>query len=96
MSNLPVEEQIKELIALCKGSVSITFNEHTTNYQTIEEYLGDDLFDDLTGDEKKAIIEAGAIIEVHAYPKTPVGFILSVHHDLGKALDQAINEVKEY
>lgn len=91
--------KIDELVKLCKGSVHITFNEHTTNYETIHKYLSDSMFsrfDDLEPTLKQEIVDAGVIVEVQAYPKTPVGFILSVHHDLDKALDQAIELAREY
>ena len=91
--------KIDELVALCKGSVSITFNEHTTNYETLEEYLRDNRFNrfsDLEPELKQEIIGKGIIVEVQAYPKTPVGFILAVHHDLDKALDVAIEGARDY
>lgn len=92
-------DKIKELVANCKATVHITFNEHKTNYETIEEYLGDNRFDRFSEVEpelKQDIIKADQIVEVQAYPKTPVGFILAVHHDLDKALDQAIEWAKGY
>lgn len=94
-----IESKIKELVSLCKASVTINFNEHTTNYETIEQYLSDSMFDrfsDLEPELKQEIIKADQIVEVEAYPRTPVGFILAIHHDLDKALDVAIEGAREY
>lgn len=92
-------KRIEELVRLCKATVHITFNEHKTNYETIERYLGDSMFDrfsDVQPELKKEIIEKDQIVEVQAYPRTPVGFILVVHHNLDEALDQAIDGAREY
>lgn len=86
------------LISKCKGSVSITFNEHTTNYQTIREYLEQDycnLFEDLDSDLKEEIIAKNIIVEVHFYPETPVGFYLVVHHDLETAIELALKCIND-
>lgn len=94
-----IDQLIKELVSVCKGSIHITFNEHTTNYETIEQYLSDSIFDrfsDVEPELKQEIIKAGHIVEVQAYPKTPLGFILVVHHDLKEAFKQAIQGAKEY
>ena len=88
--------KLEELAKICKCSVWVTINEHTSNYETIEEYLRGDRFSSLTSADKQAIIDAGTIVEVQAYPRTPIGFILSVHHDLDTALNQAIKWAKEY
>ena len=92
-------DKIDELVRLCKGSVHINFNEHTTNYETIEEYLSDSMFDrfnDVESELRQEIIDKGVIVEVQAYPRTPVGFILVVHHNLDKALDEAIEGARDY
>jgi len=92
-------DKIKELVAVCEATVHITFNEHRTNYETIEEYLRDSRFDrfsDLEPELKQEIIDKDIIVEVQAYPKTPVGFILAVHHELDEALDTAIAGAKAY
>jgi hypothetical protein len=96
---MTTKDRIDKLVSLCKGSVTINFNEHATNYETIEEYLRDSMFnrfDDVAPDLKKEIIKAGLVVEVQAYPRTPVGFILAVHHDLDKALDDAIEGAENY
>jgi hypothetical protein len=93
------QQSIDELVSICKATVHITFNEHKTNYETIEEYLSDSMFDrfsDVEPELKQQIIDKDLIVEVQAYPRTPVGFILSVHYDLNEALKQAIEGAKNY
>ena len=92
-------ELIDELNSLSKATVHITFNEHRTSYETIEQYLSDSFFDrfsDVEPELKQEIIKADHIVEVQAYPRTPVGFILAVHHDLNKALEIAIEGARDY
>jgi hypothetical protein len=81
-------EKLKKILNACKASVSIDVNNHRCFYQTVEEYLI----------EAKAkvepqilnkMIEKNTIIEIQAYPDTPVGSYTVYHYDI----DSAINDM---
>jgi hypothetical protein len=75
-----------------KASMVITHNDHTTNYQSVEEYLNDYFFNrDVSEEIKKACIEAGEVWELQWYPETPIGF----HVVVGPTLDSCIEQAQE-
>ena len=100
MTNLRNEiEKLDKIVSLCKGSVNITFNDHTTNYSTVEEELQQNHFnryDDISEDVKKEMIRRNTMVEVQCYDQTPVGFFLVVHYDLDKALDDMLETLESY
>ncbi len=90
--------KIERLVKHCKGSVSITFNDHTTNYSTVEkelEYNHFNRYDDVPEDVKAEMVKRDTMVEIQFYTDTPVGFYLIVHYDLDKALDEALKIVDE-
>ena len=93
---MTTQDRISELVALCKGSVTIEFNDHTTDYAPLEEYIYADRFKHLSDEERAAIIKAGQLIDIQAYPKTPIGFVYVVGHDLDAVLDEAIEAARDY
>lgn len=91
-------ELIEKLVSMCKGSVSITFNNNTTNYETIKECLESDftgLYKNIDPEVKERMIELNRMVEVHPYPDTPIGFYHIVHYDLDEALKQAIEAIED-
>ena len=56
------------------ASLWITHNEHTTNYESIAEYLVDVPIEELSVKEKQLCIDTNSIWEMQVYDKTPVGF----------------------
>lgn len=89
----PLSDKIEQLVSSCKGSVSITFNDNTTNYESVEECLNTDftgLYKDLDEEVKAEMIKRNRMVEVHFYPNTPVGFYHVTHYDLEMAIDQAL------
>lgn len=91
--------KIEKLASLCKASIHVTFNEHRTNYESVEEYvrfrLGD-RFDQEKPEDLQAMIDNDLLIEVQFYTSTPVGFYLVMGANLDKLLDEAISiAVKE-
>jgi len=93
---------LKELLSLCKNSVSIRVNEHRDYYETVEQSLKD-LYDfgnenykeEIPEDVLNKMIETDTIISVQAYPHTSIGFYRVHHYDLDKAIEEVLNSIKE-
>ena len=92
---MEMQDKIDKLVGMCKGSVSITYNDHTTNYETVEDYLSRSEHSDVEEDTRKEMIKRGIVVEVHCYPDTPVGFYCIGHYDLGMALDEMSLQIEE-
>ena len=91
-------EKIAKIVSLCKASVHIKFNDHTTNYSTVEEALGinfGDRYSDIPEDVKAEMIKRNTMVELQCYKNTPIGFYLVVHHDLNAALDEMLEVLEE-
>lgn len=90
-----LEEKIKWLFERCKASVSISLNNHRDYYQSIPEYLDDQIEN---GEVEKEVLDKmisqDTLICVQAYPDTPVGFYSEYHYDLDTALDLVIGYIK--
>jgi hypothetical protein len=90
-----LEEKIKWLFDRCKASVSISQNNHRDYYQSIPDYLEDQI---QNGEIDKSVLEEmvkrDTLVCVHAYPDTPVGFYSEYHYDLELALDLIISYIK--
>lgn len=87
-------ELLKEIISMCKGSVTVQVNPHKDYYQNAKKYL-DDLLEhrDVEIDEEvlNGIREKDILVIITAYPDTPVGSYSVFHHDL----DAALAEMKQ-
>lgn len=89
-------DKLKELMAKCKCSITLTVNKHRDHYQSIADYLQEekDFSNDgemlCEADVEAKIIETDTLIELQFYPNTPVGFYKVVHYDLDLALDEAL------
>ena len=88
-------EKIKWLFDRCKASVSISQNNHRDYYQSIPDYLEDQI---QNGEVEKELLDKmvsqDTLICIHAYPDTPVGFYSVYHYDLETALDLVISYIK--
>lgn len=95
--------ELKQLLAKCKASVTITANNHRDYYQSVEEYLKKRAM--LEGIEGDFIEEIGVevfeemkasdtVIEVRAYPDSPISFFEVFHHDIEEALRIALNSIE--
>lgn len=86
--------KIDKIVAQCKGSVHIEFNEHTSNYTSVYEALsfGDSVPEEEVEDPEvlKKMVDTDTMVRVHFYPATPIGFYVIFHYDLDKALDEAL------
>ncbi len=93
-------DKLTRLLLLAKCSVTITVNSHRDVYQTVAEWLTKrDEWEPSAKDEiddamRAAMIASDTVIEVQVYPDTPVGCFVIVHHDIGAALDCAIEAIE--
>lgn len=77
----------KEICGMCKCSVSITVNAHRDIYESVEVYL-DEKAGEILPDVLSKMIETDTLIEVQAYPDTPIGFYIVRHYDIDMALQE--------
>jgi len=87
-------DMLKALLAHCKCGVYLMVNEHRDNYYTAEERLKElderECPPEISAEVRAGILSSGNIVELQFYPKTPVGFYLIVHHDVGEVLRLAL------
>lgn len=97
--NFKYMSKLKKLISACKASVSININLHRDYYQSVEEYIGEQslIYEELIEEIGKEVYEemkkTNTIIEIQAYPDTPVGSYSIFHYDIEKALDIMLSSV---
>lgn len=88
-------DKLKKIIDRCKGRFLLETNLHKDNYQTVQEYLqelefvNEDIFNEISKDVIKKMIENDSVLHIHFYPNTPVGFYCLYHYDLDKLIDEA-------
>jgi len=89
--------KLKQLISKCNASVSITANPHRDYYQSVKDYIeelkltNEDLINDIGLDVYEEMKKTDTIIEIYAYPDTPIGNYMIIHHDIEKAIDIILN-----
>ena len=89
-------EKLSQLIALCKGSVTLTVNDHKDNYQTVEEFISHQFEvstlqeDEMPLDVYREMIKRDTVIHLQFYPDTPIGFYEVYGYDLDMVLDHAL------
>jgi hypothetical protein len=91
----------KKIVARCKGSISLTVNEHKDCYDTVKDHIEDlsrcgDL--DISEEVYRKMISQDSCVCLHFYPDTPIGFYRIFHYDLDEALRlgvEALNEKQE-
>lgn len=93
-------DKLKEILSLCKCSVSLEINKHRDYYQTVEEHLRDDIDThccppEISDEVRGKMIESNTIVNLHFYPNTPMGFYDIYHYDLDACLDIALNMIKK-
>lgn len=88
-------EKLKQLIAKCKASVTVSVNPHKDVHESVAQYIGQCISDedkeDIPADVFAEMIKQDTIVNVHFYPNTPVGFYSIYHFDVEKALDLALD-----
>lgn len=94
-----MKSKLDKLITLCKCEVSISINEHTIGYTTVEKHLKDheEMFESLEiSDElRKLMIEKNQLVRIIFYPDTPIGSYDVWHYDVELALDQCLSIMEE-
>jgi hypothetical protein len=92
-------EQLKWLMDNCKASVSVTCNIHKDNYESAKAYLTQ--MDSLIGireytspDVWDKMIAIDTVVEVIAYPETPIGSYRAYHYDIEAAVEAVIYSIK--
>jgi len=85
-------DELKELISLCRASVTISINEHRDSYESVEEYLQFIQIDEK--DVRSEMIKRDVMISVQCYINTPIGSIIFWHYDLDECIKEALKEVK--
>ena len=73
-------EKLKDLLPSQKRSLTIFWNEHETNYQTVKEYA-DDVSGWISEESKQKSIELNTVWELIWYPDTPIGSYRLAAHD---------------
>ena len=91
---------LQELVNKCKGSVSLEANAHRDCYETIEQYINgnpfnEDIWNETEPDVKQKIIETNTLIEIQFYPLTPIGFYRVYHYDVNEAINEALKILSE-
>ena len=94
-------ENLKELISKCEAEVSITINEHKIYYRSVIDYFAPELsinpqlLEEIGLDVYQKMVETNTIIKIQFYPDTPVGFYVVYHYDLEKAVEMALELLKQ-
>ncbi len=88
-------DKLKQIMRLCKCSVSINIDEHKDYYETVEEYVIQQKREEIPQEIWDKMVENNTCIEIHAYPNTPISFHSVYHYDLDAALDNMIKLIKE-
>ena len=88
------EERLDDIRAACKSSVHLTVNEHTVNYENIEEYLYrlNDRFpgdNEISKDDFERFVKKGFVYELHFYPDTPIGSYCVYGTSLSEVIEKA-------
>ena len=90
---------LKELIEMCKASVSIEVNRHKDVYMPISEYMNEfpqsDFLDEMDPDILRTILATDTIVDLHFYPNTPIGFYKIYHYDIDLAIEKAIKQLRK-
>ena len=81
---------IQKLADACKCSFSVTFNQHRDYYESVKSYLGDENLDQFTAEMEKT----NTIVEIQAYPNTPVSFHIVYSHNLETAIKKMAKLLK--
>ena len=91
---------ITDLYAACECAVTVEVNTHRNYYMSAEEWLAEldqrECPPDIDPARRKRMIETNSVVEVQAYPKTPIGFIRVFHFDVADAIHLATTQAQGY
>jgi hypothetical protein len=93
---------IKQLISLCKASVTIQVNYHRDMYQTVEEYINEhfsgsdtSVSNEISNDVYAKMIALDSVVIIQFYPRTPVGSYTVYHYDIDEAMKECLTILNE-
>jgi len=89
-----IMEKFKELVSLCKASVEISVNDHKDYYESVEQHINEEEREDIEKDVFDEMAKRDTVVKVQVYPHTPIGFFVVYHYDIDKAVDIALDAVK--
>ncbi len=89
-----IMEKFKELVSLCKASVEISVNDHNDYYESVEQHINEEDREDIDKEVFEEMVKRDIVVKVQAYPHTPIGFFVVYHYDIDKAVDIALDAVK--
>lgn len=95
-----MKEKLDQLVARCRGSVSIDINDHRGE-STLEEYVkqhvnyGGRIRSEVSAEVYDEMIKRDTLITVHFYPISVGGFNVVFHYDLESALDAALDTLRD-
>jgi len=89
-----IMENFKELVSLCKASVEILVNDHKNYYESVEQHIDEEDKEDIDKEVFEEMVKRDIVVKVQVYPHTPVVFFLVYHYDIDKAIDIALDAVK--
>ncbi len=87
-------ERLKELMALCAASVTVSVNDHKDCYESVRKHLEGWEQERFTEEQITAMEAADTVISVQAYPNTPIGFVKEWGHDLDEVLEAVLVQVR--
>jgi hypothetical protein len=88
--------KLQKIMDLCGYEVSVTINQNRSYYETVEDYLTErDDFDKEDAELVKKMISTNTVIEIQAYPVTPIGFHHIYHYNLDAALDEMLKVLND-
>lgn len=74
---------------------SLSLNEgHAAKYTTVAEQMKclPDVYDDISEETRRRMIETNTDWQLQVYPNTPIGFVLHVGATLDEVVDEAMNQ----
>lgn len=86
--------KLKELMYKCASTVEVRCNPHRSYYDTIREYIGDDI-DEVEDVILNEMLKTDTLICIQFYPHSSVGFHTVYHYDIDKAIDKALAILNE-
>jgi hypothetical protein len=89
-----IMEKFKELVLLCKASVEISVNDHKDYYESVEQHINEEDREYIDKEVFEEMVKRDIVVKVQAYPHTPIGFFVVYHYDIDKAVDIALDAVK--
>lgn len=84
-----MQELLEQIMKKCAAGFTLSVNPHRVSYESIEDYLIHEDFD-FTNNSKifEQMLSHNTLVEVQAYPATPIGFYSVYHYDIRRAIEE--------